>query len=82
VRTPPASARPLRTAPKPPPPTIPPKPTPTPTPTPKPTPTPTPTLRIALPPTAYHPVPHKRLSTVFVVFLVAIVPVSLARIRR
>lgn len=47
-----------------------------------PRPTPTPSLKIVLPPAAYHPLPHKRLSTVLVLFVVAIVPVSLARVRR
>jgi len=32
--------------------------------------------------TTFHTVPHHRLSTVLVVFVVAIVPVSLARARR
>jgi hypothetical protein len=34
------------------------------------------------PPPAYHALPHKRLSRVLVVFVVGLVPVSLARIRR
>lgn len=47
-----------------------------------PSPAPTPSMRIPLPAAAYHPLPHKRLSTVLVLFVVAIVPVSLARVRR
>jgi hypothetical protein len=68
-------------------------PTPTPTPTPKPTPTkpkptpkppppkatPTPVI-MQLPP-AYHAVPFRKMSPVLVVFVVAIVPVTIARIR-
>lgn len=54
-----------------------------PAPTPKPKPTPTPTQPpLAVVQTTFHPVPHQRLSTVLVVFVVAIVPVSLARARR
>jgi hypothetical protein len=52
-------------------------------PTPKPKPTPAPTQPpVAVIQTTFHTVPHHRLSTVLVVFVVAIVPVSLARARR
>ena len=59
-----------------------PRPTPTPTPPPRPKPTPTPTLPVLEPLPAYHTLPHKQLSRVLVVFVVGIVPVSLARVRR
>jgi hypothetical protein len=38
--------------------------------------------QIEIPLTVYHPVPQKRLSPELEVFVVAIVPVSLTRIRR
>lgn len=76
----PPSPSPAKAAPPPPSPVVTtPKPSVKPTP---PSPTPTPSLRIPLPAAAYHPLPHKRLSTVLVLFVVAIVPVSLARVRR
>lgn len=58
------------------------KPAPKPTPKPPPKPVPKPTLPPPLPPTRYHAVPRRRLTPVLVVFLVAIVPISLARVRR
>lgn len=58
-----------------------PKPAPKPPPKPAPKPAPTPP-QPPLPPTHYHAVPRRRLTPVLVVFLVAIVPVSLARVRR
>ena len=71
----------VRAAPAPQPAVVTPKPTPTPKPKPKPTPTPT-QPPVAVIQTTFHTVPHHRLSTVLVVFVVAIVPVSLARARR
>jgi len=68
-------------APPPPPPPPKPKPTPKPTPKPKPPPRVTPTPFIVQPPPVYHAVPFRKISPVLLVFVVAIVPVSLARIR-
>jgi hypothetical protein len=89
------SPTPTRPAPPPPPSTPPPRPSPPqppapssapPTPSPSQTPSKTPVPRPArippLPAAAYHVPPHKQLSRVLVVFVVGIVPVSLARVRR
>lgn len=66
--------------PTPPPRTTPPEPSPSQTPAK--TPPPPPAKIPPLPPAAYHVPPHKQLSRVLVVFVVGIVPVSLARVRR
>ncbi|HET9170456.1 MAG TPA: hypothetical protein VFN97_13515 [Actinospica sp.] len=56
----------------------PPAPTPTPAPTPKAS---TPVALVAPAATTFHTVPFKRMNTVLVIFIVAVVPVSIARIR-
>lgn len=80
----PAPPPPPTVAPKPPPPAsvAPPTPSPPPTPTKTKTPAPRPAEILPLPAPPYHVPPHKQLSRVLVVFVVGIVPVSLARIRR
>lgn len=85
---PPPPPAPVVTRPAPPPKAAPvvPKPVVTPKPTPKPTPprppAPPPPPPLPLPAAPYHAVPPHRLNTELVVFVVAIVPVSLARVRR
>lgn len=89
--TKPAPPPPSQPAPPPPPKTVAPKPvppapvvstTPSPTPAPTKTPVPRPAEVLPLPAPPYHVLPHKQLSRVLVVFVVGIVPVSLARVRR
>ena len=86
---PPPPPAPVVTRPAPPPkaapvvpkPVVTPKPTPKPTPPPPPAPPPPPP-QLPLPAAPYHAVAPHHLNTALVVFVVAIVPVSLARVRR
>ncbi|WP_034261213.1 hypothetical protein [Actinospica robiniae] len=80
---PPPPPQPSTVAPKPvPPPPVVLPPTPSPSHTPTKTPIPRPAKVLPLPAPPYHVPPHRQLSRVLVVFVVGIVPVSLARVRR